>query len=205
MSAGGCRCGKKNHDSSACKTDLSKTTRFKCGLKGYSGNCRGQNKGSDGQKGGNDGNSSQADPNPEAKATSEATGKGNSEGSGHTASFVSSLGERVNTDADETVAVQSSSYGQMFHVESYWGSYFKYRKKCLCARCSVSAAAEGSMAVFALELGMLLQNVRGRVHFGAWLLVPPGCRCTVLLRDFHGRVCIGAWVLVLVLLLLLPL
>ena len=82
---GGCsRCGKKNHDSSSCKTDLSKTTCFKCGSKGHIGrNCRNPNKGNKGPKGGNDGKGSQADPKAKAQATSKSKGKGKSgKGSG---------------------------------------------------------------------------------------------------------------------------
>ena len=81
----GCsRCGKRNHDSSTCKTDLTKTSCFKCGLKGHIGrNCKTQGKGNKGQKGGNDGKGSQADPKSKAKATPKGKGKGKSgKGSG---------------------------------------------------------------------------------------------------------------------------
>ena len=75
---------------------------------------------------------------------------------------------------------------------SYWGSYFKYRKRCMCAFSSLGAVY-GAVAVCAWELGrwcrccVLLLCARGSLgagaaavccccaRVGAWALVPLLC------------------------------
>ena len=111
----------------------------------------------------------------------------------------------------ETLHISSSP-----DSESYWGSYFKYRKRCLLALLILGAGAAAGCrcqmwlcALWSLGAGAAARcgPVRfgacvlvplhgaaarcGRVRFGAWVLVPlqgAAARC--------GRVRFGAWVLV---------
>ena len=51
--------------------------------------------------------------------------------------------------------------------ESYWGSYFKYRKRCLCALWMLLLWSLGAGAAAGRCCRMC-----GCVHFGTWLLLP---------------------------------
>ena len=76
---------------------------------------------------------------------------------------------------------------------SYWGSYFKYRKRCMCAFSSLGAVY-GAVAVCAWELGrwcrccVLLLCARGSLGAGAAAV----CRCCVLLLCARGSLGAGA-------------
>ena len=78
---------------------------------------------------------------------------------------------------------------------SYWGSYFKYRKSCMC---SFSSLGAGVAAACAWELSWCCC-----VHLGAWVLAlqgagvpPPLLRLGAwVVVPLHGRCCVrlGDW------------
>ena len=83
--------------------------------------------------------------------------------------------------------------------KSYWGSYFKFRKRCLCALWSLCADA-GCRCQMSTTRGLVpLQGAAARcLGLCAWRLgarAAAGCRRKVPLPDAYGRVRFGAWML----------
>ena len=86
--------------------------------------------------------------------------------------------------------------------ESYWGCYFKYRKRCLCLGAGSAARCRHQMcacALWSLSAGAArvpLPDAYIYIYiYRAWMLVPR-CRSWVLLRDVCGCVHFAAWLLV---------